>query len=73
MVRESLGERWLVTTSKYKAGWPIRKLFTERVAPHPGVADMLVEINDEQRRRLVPELFRQIVARAESVRSRYHL
>jgi hypothetical protein len=27
------------------------KLFTERVAPHPGVADMLVEINDEQRRR----------------------
>ena len=33
------------------AGWSIRKLFTERVAPHPGVADMLVEINDEQRRR----------------------
>src|SRR3984893_9735999 len=28
----------------------IRKLFTERVAPRPGVADMLVEINDEQRR-----------------------
>jgi hypothetical protein len=27
----------------------IRKLFTERAAPRPGVADM-VEINDEQRR-----------------------
>ena len=49
-MRESLGERWLVTISEYKAGWPIRKLFTERVAPHPGGADMLVEINDEQRR-----------------------
>jgi hypothetical protein len=29
----------------------IRKPFTERVAPRPGVADMLVEINDEQRPR----------------------
>jgi hypothetical protein len=28
----------------------IRKLFTERVAPRPGVADMFVEINDDQRR-----------------------
>ena len=28
----------------------IKKLFTERVAPRPGVADMFVEINDEQRR-----------------------
>ena len=28
----------------------IRKLVTERVAPRPGVADMFVEINDEQRR-----------------------
>src|SRR5260370_25436581 len=27
----------------------IRKLFTEGVAPRPGIADMLVEINDEQR------------------------
>jgi hypothetical protein len=25
------------------------KLFTERVAPRPGVADIFVEINDEQR------------------------
>jgi hypothetical protein len=72
VVRESLGERWLVTISEYKAGWPIRKLFTERVAPRPGVADMLVEINDEQRRGWFLSYFARLWC-GRSVRSRYHL
>ena len=50
----------------------IRKLFAERVAPRPGVADMLVEINDEQRRGWFLS-YSVRLWRGRSVRSRYHL
>jgi hypothetical protein len=36
--------------SLQSANLQIGKLFTERAAPSPGVADMFIEINDEQRR-----------------------
>jgi hypothetical protein len=41
----------------------LRSATRDRLTPRPGVADMLVEINDEQRRGCFLKLFRQIVRR----------
>ena len=55
------------------ADFQIGKLCRERVAPSRGVADMLVEINDEQRHNRLLTLFDHAAGNVRMYRWRYHL